>query len=343
MKLLFQSKLLFVIIVLGLLNACKSDKNKASITNGVYWWNGDMTRYNSNFELYLPWLKTNQISKIYYKQYDIDWNNAQGIFPINGMNEAPSDVAIRLYHQFIPCIFITNKVFENANESELKELSERLAAKIDSSFLEYQIDCDWSAGTRDKYFLFLDLLKQKLPKHIQSVTIRLFQYKYPDKTGIPPADRGALMLYNFNSPKNYSEQNSIFDKEEALKYVSTEKYKLPLDFILPSFSWSIIYANKVFVGLLRNFDAKNALTFCNQKSKNIFESKSDTVLEDFYIRKGNEIKVEDMDAKSMQEANDLIAKFKNTDQYTVSIFSLSDKTKSIVHHEVAKSIYRITE
>jgi hypothetical protein len=343
MKSLSKPLFSFTILAAIVLSSCNSKKSDYQISNGIYWWSGSMVSYNSNFDEYLPWLKNNRISKIYFKMYDVDWNKGQGIFPADGLHEAPENKAIRLYHEFVPCIFITNAVFEHGTNVEIEELSKRLADKIDNSFIEYQIDCDWSISTKDKYFLLLTLLKQKRPKHLQSVTIRLFQYKYPEKTGIPPSDRGALMLYNFSSPKKYTQQNSIFDYDEALKYVSDKKYALPLDFILPSFGWSAVYNEQRFIGLLRNFDEQKALDFCIKNGPHIYASKLDTVIEDFYIRKGDEIKVENVDEKMLLNANKLIDKFKNTNQYTTSVFSLTNKTQQLLNHDIAKKIYAHSE
>ena len=62
---------------------------------------------------------------------------------------------------------------------------------------EVQFDCDWTPSTRDAFFLFLKKIKKHLPKQTHlSATIRLHQYKFPDKTGVPPVERGMLMFYN---------------------------------------------------------------------------------------------------------------------------------------------------
>jgi hypothetical protein len=334
--------LLTIFCFWGFMSSCSKGDENANIQRGMYWWNGDVSGYNSGIDNFLPWLKDNNIQKIYFKLYDVDWNKAEGIFPADGPHSGGEGM-MNLYYEFVPCVFITNQVFENATESELTILSDRISAKIDTSYKEYQIDCDWSARTKDKYFFFLNTLKKKLPNHEMSVTIRLYQYKYPEKTGVPPASRGALMLYNFSSPKKYSEKNSIFDKEEAEKYITSKPYALPLDFILPSFSWSVLYQEKEFAGLLHSFSTEDAKSYCFKVSDNMYRSKVDTVIEEFYIRKGNLIKVEDINEARVFEAKELIKEFKNTDTYTLSIFSLNSGTQNLVNHEVSEKVFGTTK
>ncbi|SDF10039.1 hypothetical protein [Chitinophaga filiformis] len=69
---------------------------------------------------------------------------------------------------------------------------------------EIQIDCDWTAGTREKYFHFLKALRHYYPDKILSATIRLYPYKYTKKMGVPPVDRGMLMCYNLGDIKDAS-------------------------------------------------------------------------------------------------------------------------------------------
>jgi hypothetical protein len=322
-----------------LFNSCSEKEKRDTVQRGIYWWGRDMQAYMWGIEEYLPWLKERKIERIYYKLYDIDWNGVQGIYPSHGPFHSPSHHMMNLYYEFIPCVFITNRVFENAADPELDEMATRIASKIDTSHYEYQVDCDWTEGTKEKFFYFLNVMKKKFPKKTLSVTLRLYQHKYPEKTGVPPADRCALMLYNFNSPKTYSEKNSIFDKAEAEKYFSDKTYPLPLDFILPSFSWSVIYHEKEFAGLLRDFNRKDASTYCTKLGENRYRCELDTVVESFYLRNGYEIKIEEVNEKMLTDAKTLVKEFKNTDHYTLSVFSLSAETQNLINHEVSEKIF----
>jgi hypothetical protein len=81
------------------------------------------------------------------------------------------------------------------------------------------------------------------PETRLSATIRLHQYKFPDRTGVPPADRGLLMFYNTGDIHDPDEPNSIFQPAAAEKYLhgAPPRYPLPLDVALPVFSWTLIY------------------------------------------------------------------------------------------------------
>ncbi|MGG2305049.1 hypothetical protein ACE4Z6_26875, partial [Salmonella enterica] len=92
-----------------------------------------------------------------------------------------------------------------------------------------QIDCDWTLGTKEKYFSLLKRIKERMALPL-SCTIRLHQVKYQAKTGVPPVDRGMLMYYNMGHVEGATETNSIYDPANADKYVSYVKdYPLPLD------------------------------------------------------------------------------------------------------------------
>lgn len=148
-------------------------------------------------------------------------------------------------------VFITNEVFENISP----EKSDWLAGKILESaasmrpFDAFLIDCDWTGSTREAFFLFLKKLKNKLgPKTPLSATIRLHQYKFPDRTGVPPVDRGMLMFYNTGDLEIDGDHNSVFHPDDALKYLdgAPDHYPLPLDLALPLFSWGVVFREGEF-------------------------------------------------------------------------------------------------
>lgn len=117
---------------------------------------------------------------------------------------------------------------------------------------EVQIDCDWTTGTRDRYFAFLKALKARLPGREISVTVRLYPYKYRKKMGVPPVDRGLLMAYNLSPVTNAATSNSILEVAELKKYLGGKKYPLPLDVALPTFRWSAWHRNGTLQGLMHN-------------------------------------------------------------------------------------------
>lgn len=168
---------------------------------------------------------------------------------------------------------------------------------------EILIDCDWTVKSKDNYFYLLEKIKQ-LNKYKVSATIRLWQYKYYEKAGIPPVDKGLLMCYNLSSPSDKKTENSIGTSHELEQYITHDDYKLPLDIALPIFSWSVVFRGNKFKGIISdendiNFK-KDTLNFKRiNDSKFIF--KNDMVISKTYFRNGDEVRIEQISDEEMQK------------------------------------------
>lgn len=309
--------LLFILAVF--LFACSKPSQHTHL--GFYWWkSGNSWDISNQFAEYIPILKKSHADKIYFKLYDITWDEEMGIHPSSNAGETQYE----LFFEQIPVVFISNKVFEMANERELGLMTQRIKEKIPLQTKEIQIDCDWTPATREKYFNFLKQFKNGEDKFNLSVTLRLYAYKYRNQMGIPPVSRAALMLYNFESPKLYKEKNSIFDKETAEEYLAnTKAYPLPLDFIIPSFQWAVLFDRHEFVGLLRDQTAENLKSFCEIRKPGFFRVQLDTVVEGLYLRNGQEIKLESCNQTVLKNALELSRKYANSANFTLSVFSLN--------------------
>jgi hypothetical protein len=166
--------------------------------------------------------------------------------------------------EIVPTVFVSNGVFENISIEKIDWLAQKTSEALRSvgrqfpkalphPGCEVQFDCDWTPGTRDAFFLYLKKMRAALPPQTRlGATIRLHQYKFPMRTGVPPADRGMLMLYNTGDLDDPEEQNSIFEPEDAQKYLNgaPKNYPLPLDIALPVFSWALVYRNDEFWKIL---------------------------------------------------------------------------------------------
>lgn len=148
---------------------------------------------------------------------------------------------------------------DNINADDLAErIVTRSLAIIKQNKLqeanELQIDCDWTPSSRDFFFSLLEKIKARLPKNYTlSVTLRLHQYKNPNQTGVPPADKASLMVYNMGSLRAFGKENSIIDRDVSSSYLKTAaKYPLPLNVALPIFSWSVLFDKDMnYQGLIR--------------------------------------------------------------------------------------------
>ncbi len=185
------SILLLLVIVGHLLTSCGSNEHPPV---AFYYWKQTFRLTKSQKEF----LSTCGSTRMYVKFFDIVINDNNEVAPISKIefNQTPST-------EIIPCVFIQNAVFigdrdVDALAKKMTELIQRIAQKNSLTFHEIQIDCDWTAGSRDNYFEFLKRLQKQVPKLTICCTVRLHQVKYQTKTGIPPVKKGLLMCYNMD-------------------------------------------------------------------------------------------------------------------------------------------------
>ena len=339
---------------------------KPEVTRAYYYWRTDNATYDER-----KFLKHSDIRKVYAHLMDVDWSNVYGAIPVTNHELVSMNFEFARYDSFpvqmVPVVFITNKTFERIDSTvELETLALRLVRRclpaydpIDRNYesrnhlsygslpvrpKEIQIDCDWTEKTRSKYFAFLKKVKSLLPSDSIkiSATIRLHQYKYPNKTGVPPVDRGMLMVYNISDPKKYGTDNSIFQEKKAAAYfTSNKKYPLPLDMALPAWSWCIIYRNKQFYQVENELEEQElkTLSFLKSSGNHFYQVTQDTVFRDLFLRPGDEIKFESTDELSLKAAAKLARKAANVDAYTVSLFELSEQEIQRYNNETLIEVY----
>ncbi len=257
--------------------------------------------------------------------------------------------------EIIPTVFITNFTFEKLNKEQVSDLVKKVSVKLNSMikrenadehypkiFQEIQFDCDWSEKTKDKFFAFLAEFKKLNPQFKLSATIRLYQYKYYPKAGVPPVEKGMLMFYNLTSLQNPQAQNSILDIEEAKKYLTHQKYPLKLDFALPIFSWGLIFRGGQYVDIYRTLDSKQAseLKFLKKVAENQFMSLADTVHQNFYLREGDNIRIEEVTENQLIESVKLLKDIANQDSITVTFFHLDRPLINKYGYETFEKIYK---
>ncbi|MBO9635525.1 MAG: hypothetical protein J7578_20645 [Chitinophagaceae bacterium] len=325
-----------------------------------YWRSGDMETSEQQF------LKQHDIHKLYARLMDIDWNEVQGAIPVSTARIDDIERSLRVYDSFavemVPVVFITNRSFEKIAATEIPLLAKRLVRRCLPAFdetdkqyeksrhintfsvKEIQFDCDWTTKTAATYFQFLKEARALAASKgvIVSATIRLHQFKYPDKTGIPPVDRGMLMAYNISNPRQYSTTNSIYDQQKAEAYFTgKKKYPLPLDLALPAWSWCLIYRNKEFYQIENGLMEKelDQLAFLKKGPDHFYTVITDTVFHGLFLRNGDEIKSESIPPATLQNAARLARKAVNTDSFTVSLFELSQSEFNQYTHETIDQVY----
>lgn len=268
-----------------------------------------------------------KVDKFYLRFFDIKWNSDRNqAIPVGELTINNNAIYPKNY---VPCVFITNDVMIKSSKDELKSIAKKLVDKINymakkinllqennkvenkKFYKELQIDCDWSIKSKENYFYFLKKLKKIVENKEISVTLRLWQLKHKQKSGIPPVDRVMLMCYSTGNPKNYKIDNSLASYNEIEKYVKGQSYDLPTDIALPIYSWAVLFRNRSFKSIIRslNFDnVKSDTALFAHIHKNRYFFKKDTVMFDNYIRYGDEIRLESFDKTEMNKLINLLHK-----------------------------------
>ena len=358
------SFLLFIFFLVS----CQSKKRQ--ITRSCYYWSSNDYINDSK----KAFLKQHAISKVYAKLMDVDWKQVAGTYPIAAADIEWLDQDLNrndsLHVGIVPVVFITNKTFLRIGREDIPLLAKRVARRCFPAYdstdrayekdnmvyylrerpagarttpQEVQFDCDWTPASSANYFYFLRVFKSLLPDSAirVSATVRLHQYKYPKKTGIPPVDRGMLMVYNINDLRQHSSINSIFDYNKAKAYFIAQDYPLPLDVVLPAYSWCIVFRNKEFFQIKYSIpeETLRSAAFLTPVRENFYRVNQDTVFQDLFLRTGDEIKLEKIDGQTLLDAATLSAKALNSDSCSIALFELSSPEIEKYQYETVEKAY----
>ena len=287
-----------------------------------------------------------QIRKLYVRYFDVDWDSStQSTVPkaVIRFVQKPTGLTV------VPVVFITNQTLIRCPTSAIPALAENLFRKIrqislqnNVDFQEVQLDCDWSASSRERYFQLLREIKNRFNLPI-SATIRLHQIKYPEKTGIPPVDRGMLMFYNMADWKRVETQNSIYDLEVARRYTDfLERYPLPLDVVLPLFRWTVVYRTNRFLTLLNTVDQNTlkAYSFLKPQAENHFVADRDTTALGFSIRRGDVFRTEDCKTADLTAGKQLLLSKIQNQKLTFALYHLDSTVTSHYSDAFLHSLFR---
>ena len=218
-----------------LIISCKQEPQDFSLEEGnaVYYWRTDL-RLDSTERTSL---QQYHINKVYCRLFDVVLNDeSEGPMPnatLTFSGLLPNDI------ELIPTVYIT----ENCMHKSYKDLAEKIVKRIlqmnetnnIKGVHEIQIDCDYTARSRMRYFEFLKEIASFLPSDYSlSTTIRLHQLSME----APPVDYGVLMLYNTGDPRKFQERNPILDIRDVQPYLKhLSDYPLPMAAAYPVFSW----------------------------------------------------------------------------------------------------------
>ncbi|MEO6819336.1 MAG: hypothetical protein ABI266_06570 [Ginsengibacter sp.] len=296
-------KFYFTAFLCSLVLLCSCHKTPGSIS--FYYW-------KTSFHLSpqeIKAVKENEVTTMYIRYFDIDM--AAGDAQPKPIAPIQFDTT-KLFFNITPVIFIKNRVFEKIDSLAVLALCEnvfKMVNAIDASIhknpVDIQFDCDWTVGTKEKYFLFLRRYKVISSQNI-SATIRLHQVKYPMTTGIPPVESGVLMYYNMGAIGTGA-SSSIYEKSIANQYNSyIKKYPLKLKVALPIFAWGQLISEGRVVKLLNGMNEQHFANDTNVAliSKNRFGVKHSHFHGGYYFKQDDEVKIEWVPEADLKEMID---------------------------------------
>lgn len=236
--------LLFVAIIVA---GCKpSGKAVNEPKPSVYYWRTTFTLDSVERQF----LKDYKVGKMYVRYFDVTVND-KGLLRPNATIEFRDSVPKGI--KIVPTIFIMNECVSHNIDTIAPLLVNRVLQMNETHDIapvhELQIDCDWTSGSQEAYFKFLEQVRGLLAERDMklSVTIRLHQLSME----VPPVDYGVLMMYNTGDLSNSKQRNPILDQHDVepyLRYVAG--YGLPLCAAYPNFGWQLLYTGDQFRDIL---------------------------------------------------------------------------------------------
>lgn len=319
----------YLILLLPFLLGCTHQPKQGS--HAFYFWKFEDQPITDGDTILMKQL---QVSHFYIHYFDVDWSEARGMPVPKGTRYYFSNVVPLVKGSYCPVVFITNRTFDIMPDDSCEWLAGKVSDKIkamtaqfeesaagvayrngmnwleekpkiiarrEALHKEIQIDCDWTPGTKDKYFHFLKAFKALNKEKELSATIRLYPYKYYQKMGVPPVDRGMLMCYNMDRVDKLSTANSIFDKKVLNSYLVGTHYSLPLDVAFPIFGWYAWFSGDKFKGIVHDGDELINAGIINAKGL----ITTDTTLGGRFFREGDLVRREYPDSATLKSAIDL--------------------------------------
>ena len=333
---------LFLCLIL-IFTKCQNGAVKKNIERSFYYWE---TVYSLNPEekIILDFLNVN---KLYIRYFDVDWDEKnKRPFP-----KAPINFREIPTYKVVPVIFITNRTMVNIAEIEIPELAKSIVLKVESlhgnqrfPYDEIQLDCDWSEKSMKNYFKLLQEIKTLINGSIVlSATIRLHQVKFSNKTGVPPVDRGVLMVYNMAAINDLNTVNSIFDTEIIEQYTDNlNDYPLYLDLAFPMYHQNVLFRAGQYVGVWRKnniFDPNLSPSYFKHVEKNKYKCLKDTFLHNIFIKNEDIVRLEETRLMEIKNVLKTIQNQLKRDTFTIIFFDISSSHSKHNSIEEIESIF----
>ena len=226
---------------------CSRERELADV-NAVYYWRTDL-RLDSTERAFL---QQHHIKKVYCRYFDVvmgDDGEPRPNATMTFSDTLPDGI------EMVPTVYITEDCMHHPHPGLAAKLVRRILQMNETNDIrgvsEIQIDCDYTARSRQVYYDFLTAVANScvpsvaseqsssaslftLHFSLLSTTIRLHQLQMP----APPVDYGVLMLYNTGDPRRFMERNPVLDQRDVQPYLRyLADYPLPLSAAYPVYQW----------------------------------------------------------------------------------------------------------
>ena len=211
-------------------------KEVAEAQNAVYYWRTAL-RLDSAERAFVS---RHGVRRVYCRYFDVVMSDSVPMpnATITFTDSLPEDIEI------VPTVYITEDCMHQRHKGLAGKLVKRIIQMNETNDIkgvrEIQIDCDYTARSRQVYYDFLKDVERELSLLIPhsslliSTTIRLHQLQM----AAPPVDYGVLMVYNTGDPRRFMEHNPILDMRDVKPYLRhLSGYPLPLCAAYPVYRW----------------------------------------------------------------------------------------------------------
>ena len=335
-----------MIVLLPFVFGACSGGTAAPVDASFYYWktvyNPDSTEQAS--------LRHIGAERVFIRIMDIDNQGGNGeAIPVSAVTFAeplPDTLAA------VPVVYIVNNVLKERSADQLETLAANIEQFVSgkmkqagkAGFDEIQLDCDWTATTRDNYFALLDALRRRMGDTVKlTSTLRLHQVRNRRSSGIPPVDRVLLMCYNMGNLRQYGDHNSILDLQEMRTYLDgfLEDYPLPMDIALPLFSWPVIFRNQQYIGISKRLDTEllaDTTLFDHDAGTRLYRLVGD--LPEAGLRYGDVVRHEETQWDDLTAAADFLAAHKRKEDFTLLFYHLDNQVLTNFTDEQLQEIVR---
>ena len=278
--------------------------------------------------------------RLYLRLFDVDRSGGEAV-PVGPLRVIDWPAG----REIVPTVFLTNRTLL-IDRVDLDSLAARLFRKVETytaghPYAELQLDCDWTERTRSNYFYLLERVRALLPADRSlSVTIRLHQFKYPERTGVPPADRGMLMAYNLGSLQEWEEPNSILTPTALRRYFQRTDYPLPLDLALPLFRWGVLFRAGGGPRLINGLDTTRLAdtTRYLRLDRGRYEVRRSGYLNASYLYQGDRLRLEWMEPDSLRAAARILRYYPWPGGWHLAFYHLDGQQLQYYDHAAIDSI-----